>query len=109
MLTLWGVMGGHSLLETARDALFLSSLPANYLPWAYIGIALSAIVFIQLQAFLPLGSGNRRVLSSLLVLSAAITVGFWALLGTHRPWISLVSQSAGSVSMCICQRSICST
>jgi len=30
---------GHTMLETARDALFLSKLPASTLPWMYLSIA----------------------------------------------------------------------
>lgn len=30
---------GHTLLETARDALFLAKLPASTLPWMYLAIA----------------------------------------------------------------------
>ncbi len=37
---LFGLLGSHMVLETARDALFLGSLPASRLPIVYIGIAL---------------------------------------------------------------------
>lgn len=87
MLTLFGVMVSHSLLETARDSLFLASLPAEYLPWAYIGIAVAAILFIQAQALLPMGGGNRTILGTLLLLCAGITAGFWLLLRHSSPWV----------------------
>ena len=32
-LVLSGVMTAHTLIATARDALFLSRLPATQLPW----------------------------------------------------------------------------
>lgn len=35
-LTLFGLLAGHAMLETARDALFLAKLPASQLPWAYL-------------------------------------------------------------------------
>ena len=38
-LTLFGTLAGHTLLETARDTLFLSRLPASQLPWTYLVIA----------------------------------------------------------------------
>ena len=38
-LTLLAFMAGHALLETARDALFLASLPARRLPWVYLAAA----------------------------------------------------------------------
>ena len=31
-LTLFGILAGHSMLETARDTLFLAKLPASRLP-----------------------------------------------------------------------------
>jgi len=39
-LTLFGMMAGHSVLETARDSLFLSHIPPARLPWVYLGMAL---------------------------------------------------------------------
>ena len=38
-LTMAAAMAAHQLLETARDALFLASLPASRLPWVYLAIA----------------------------------------------------------------------
>ncbi len=32
-LTLFGILAGHALLETARDALFLARIPASRLAW----------------------------------------------------------------------------
>jgi len=42
-LTLFGVMCGHALLETARDALFLAKLPASQLGWVYLIIAVLSL------------------------------------------------------------------
>src|SRR5215510_13001350 len=41
--TLLGITTGHTLLETARDALFLAKLPASRLPWMYLVIAAIAV------------------------------------------------------------------
>lgn len=38
-LTLFGILFSHTLLETARDALFLGHLPISHLPLMYIAIA----------------------------------------------------------------------
>ena len=38
-VTLGLVLAGHAVLETARDALFLRSLPASQLPWVYLIVA----------------------------------------------------------------------
>ena len=42
-LTLFGLMTGHSVLETARDALFLAKISPGRLPLVYIGIAAVAV------------------------------------------------------------------
>ena len=77
LLTLLGFMCGHALLETARDALFLSSLPARYLPWAYLGIAVIALpLTLSRPAFLKRLSSQHE-LSGWLVFSAVVTFAFW--------------------------------
>jgi len=38
-VTLLGILAGHTLLETARDALFLARIPPTRLPFMYIAIA----------------------------------------------------------------------
>ena len=38
-LTLFALVGSHAVLETARDALFLSRIPSSRLPIVYIAIA----------------------------------------------------------------------
>jgi AAA family ATP:ADP antiporter len=42
--TLFVAMTAHSVLETARDTLFLTGLPADRLPWAYL--AMAAVTFV---------------------------------------------------------------
>ena len=46
-LTLFGILAGHTLLETARDALFLARLPPSQLPWVYLAMAAVAIAISQ--------------------------------------------------------------
>ena len=36
---LFMLIASHSVLETARDALFLAKVPATRLPWAYLALA----------------------------------------------------------------------
>ena len=48
-VTLLGFMTSHALLETARDALFLASIPSSRLPWVYLAIAAIALGITQLQ------------------------------------------------------------
>jgi ATP:ADP antiporter, AAA family len=81
-LTLFGILTAHTLLETARDALFLARLPASQLPWVYLAMAAVAVVLSEL----PWPARQRSVagsLSALLVGCAAVTFGFWAF-GTWR-------------------------
>src|SRR5437867_1751585 len=42
-LTLFGILAAHTLLETARDALFLARLAPSQLPWVYLAMAAVAV------------------------------------------------------------------
>jgi AAA family ATP:ADP antiporter len=86
-LTLLGLMAGHALMETARDALFLASLPASRLPWVYLAIPAAVLVVDRAQRLVPARLQERNVLSALLLVAAAGTLGFWVLLRSPRPWI----------------------
>lgn len=86
-VTLWGILAGLSLLETARDSLFLGSLPPSRLPWVYLCIAAASVVLIRLQNRLPLGRDNRLVLGSMLLGSAVLTFLLWLALEHPHPWI----------------------
>lgn len=76
-LTLLGILAGHTLLETARDALFLSRLPATQLPWMYL--ALAVVAFPAARARLPraLGLDGPHGFAVQLVACAAVTLTFW--------------------------------
>jgi ATP/ADP translocase len=80
------LIAAHAILETARDALFLTSLPASRLPWAYLGIALGAVLVLQLQARVPIGQDNRKIFAAFMVISAGIAVVFWELVDDSHPW-----------------------
>lgn len=79
--TLAGIMAGHTLLETARDALFLSALPASHLAWVYLGIALLAVAVTQAQQHVTDRWDGPYLLSSMLLGAAGITIVFWWLAG----------------------------
>jgi AAA family ATP:ADP antiporter len=77
-LTIFGTLAAHTLLETARDALFLARLPASRLAVVYLLIALAAVAVSQAPW------GRRRAsgafaLSRLLGLGAGVTFLFWAI------------------------------
>lgn len=76
-LTLFGILAGHTLLETARDALFLSRLPATQLPWMYLAIA--GVAFLTSRVRMPsvAATAGPFSFSLLLLASAAVTLLFW--------------------------------
>lgn len=81
------VMTAHSVMETARDTLFLTNLPAADLPRAYLAIALLAIVELKLhERLLPQVRDRRILLAASLFFGSLITFGFWALLDELGPW-----------------------
>jgi hypothetical protein len=97
-LVLFGLLAGHTVLETARDALFLSRLPASRLPWVYLAMAGAAVVLWRIQ-----GRGLRRFsgaggLTVLMLFCSGVTFAFWALgswsnplaLGALYVWSGLV-------------------
>ncbi len=86
-LTLFGILAGHVLLETARDALFLARIPASHLAWVYLSIALLSLVIFALQQRRGETEPNRSSLLVWLASSALITFGFWLLLERTGLWV----------------------
>jgi ATP:ADP antiporter, AAA family len=84
-LTLFLVLAAHTLLETARDALFLAHIPAAQLPWLYIAIAAAALGVTRSRRAIQGRLRSRRALGLLLLSSAGIAVGFWAIAGGRHP------------------------
>lgn len=70
---LFCITGGHTLLETARDALFLAKLPPERLPWMYLVIAALGLAVAQL------GKRASGAVALSLVGAIGVTAGFWAL------------------------------
>lgn len=85
-LTLFGVIASHTVLETARDALFLARLPAGELPWVYLVMAGVAVAIAQVPAPRLRGMLGPAGLAASLALMAAGTTAFWALPGLDRAW-----------------------
>jgi len=85
-LTLFGILASHTLLETARDALFLARLPPSQLPWVYLAMAFIAIAISQGPWRIPKRIRGRRSLSVLLVGCAAVTFLFWLSGVSTHPW-----------------------
>lgn len=81
--SLLGITASHTLLETARDAMFLAKLPAARLPWMYLAIAAVGLVLSRLG---KRGSAKRGPgVPVTLVGAAAVTLGFWAASGSRSP------------------------
>ncbi|PYQ50141.1 MAG: hypothetical protein DMF78_16490 [Acidobacteria bacterium] len=84
-LTIFGILAGHTLLETARDALFLARLPPSELPGVYLVMAVVAIALFQGPWRAP-RVGGRYGLSLVLVSAGLATFVFWALHSPSSPW-----------------------
>src|SRR5688572_7830835 len=84
-VTLLIIIAGHTMMETARDTLFLSDLPADRLPWAYLCIAALAVVvgggIGRFTRSLPRGQALTFTLLAVVAVSAA----FWHLSDARRP------------------------
>ncbi len=86
-VVLMTIMIAHAVMETARDTLFLTRLPATALPRAYLAIALLAIVELKVHERVLRYVRDRRVLlAASLIFGSLITLAFWALLGVLGPW-----------------------
>jgi len=84
-LTLFGILVAHSLLETARDTLFLTRLPASQLPWLYLSIAV-LVFFLATAMRASMGMlQQRKTLCVVMAGASCITAGFWFILS--RPGI----------------------
>jgi AAA family ATP:ADP antiporter len=86
-LALFSIVLAHTLVETARDALFLASLPPTRLPWVYALIAVLALGGRRAARRVLPGFHGMALLRALLLASGIITVGFWLLTAWQATWI----------------------
>lgn len=86
-LTLALLMAAHALMETGRDALFLSNIPVEHLPFVYIIVAFAAVGLSRLVAHSTNGSSLRVRLVLLQCLAATSVIGFWSAIGSTGPWL----------------------
>ena len=82
-LALFGILAAHTILETARDALFLARLPPSELPWMYLAMAAIAV---GLSQWTTRRLSGPHALATLLALCAAGTFSFWAISSSLGPW-----------------------
>jgi len=94
------MVAAHSLLETARDSLFLAGQPISRLPWLYLAVTVVVLPVTQLQALAGRRRGGSGALLATLLGSAIITLGFWAMADGSRGvdalyvWAALFSSIA---------------
>ena len=78
-------MAAHSLIETARDALFLARLPPARLAWVYLAIAVFSLALFVLQEHSRVRSG-RTALTTWLITAAAVDVLLWSVIAQPGTW-----------------------
>ena len=71
---LLAITTGHTILETARDTLFLSKLPASQLPWMYLVIVVFALLLSRLGR-----ADSKMAVGGSLVVAALVTATFYTL------------------------------
>jgi AAA family ATP:ADP antiporter len=69
-VTLFGLIAAHTLLETARDTLFLTRLPPERLTWVYAALAGFALVAGRLNSQFVRNFGRRNALIFTLFVAA---------------------------------------
>lgn len=69
-LTLFGIIAGHTILETARDTLFLSKLPPSRLAFVYVLLAALTLVVTAGNTHFVRRFGQRNALIFTLIAAA---------------------------------------
>jgi len=80
-------LGAHTVLEVARDALFLTHLAADELPLTYLGLAGLVTVASQLDARLSRRLDDRWALATTLGAGALGALVFRGLFGLDEHWV----------------------
>src|SRR5690348_11082287 len=75
---LTSLVGSHTVLETARDALFLARLPATHLPFVYLAIAALSLLAARADSRAA-AAPAARALAIWTALAAFGTFGLWSL------------------------------
>lgn len=84
---LFALTSSYTLVKTARDALFLSSLPATLLPWVFMGVGVLSVVA---SALFTARTGDRSATANLAVgslVTAVLLAGFAWLLRLGLEWM----------------------
>jgi AAA family ATP:ADP antiporter len=76
--TLLLLITGHATLETARDALLLTRLPASSLAVVYVAVAACVLPAVRLSGHVAVRFGARKALAGGLVAATALLLGLFA-------------------------------
>ena len=88
-LVLFLIIAGHTTLETARDALFLTKLPPSQLNLVYIALAALSFVVAAASTRMAQRFGRRNALIATLCLAAFATTLLHAMTPTPRVVMAL--------------------
>src|SRR5258708_25356504 len=80
------MLAGHTVLETARDSLFLARLSVRQLPWTYGAIAVSALLAAELNGRLRARLGPGSLLLWTLAIGALGDLAFVIPFRSHAFW-----------------------
>lgn len=81
------VIAAFTLARIARDGFFLAELPAEMLPYVYIGVALWTALVVYIMGRVSVGVATHRTLQWALLLTGASLLGF-------SYWFRLAGESA---------------
>lgn len=74
------LVAAHTLLETARDSLFLTRQPISHLPFVFLAVTATVLSLTPLQRLLW-SSGHRGALPITLLGTGTVTLIFWLATG----------------------------
>lgn len=83
--TLFGILAAYMVMQTVRDTVFLSRLPATQLPWVYLAVAVAATAVAGLPARMQRPGRSVSTLAVLLAAAAAVTAGATKLIAGSVP------------------------
>jgi AAA family ATP:ADP antiporter len=76
------LVAAHSMLETARDGMFLMEQPIDRLPWLYLAVTAAVLILTPLQRRLW-GPRSRTALPWTLLAAGTVTLAFWLFAGAR--------------------------
>jgi ATP:ADP antiporter, AAA family len=88
------VISGHTILETTRDALLLTKLPARELGFVYVAVAVCALPVATIAGRASRRLGPRSVLVATLAIAAALAMIFFVLPANRISVVALYVVSA---------------